>query len=96
MLLEILERHHFRCAVPSGAYYIMTDIAAFGFPGDDVDFAKYLVKEIGVAAVPGSSFYKVSNEGRTKLRLCFCKRDETLFEADARLKKLTPISLRPH
>src|SRR5436190_7061079 len=52
MLLDILQRHHFTCYRPQGAYYIMTDIAGFGF-GDDVEFAKYMVTEIGVAAVPG-------------------------------------------
>ena len=57
MLLDILERHHFTCYKPYGAYYIMTDISAFGF-ADDVEFARYLVKDVGVAAVPGSSFYK--------------------------------------
>src|SRR5436190_14539077 len=51
-LLDILQRHHFTCYRPQGAYYIMTDIAGFGF-GDDVEFAKYMVTEIGVAAVPG-------------------------------------------
>ena len=88
MLLDILERHHFTCYAPGGAYYIMTDISAFGFP-DDVEFARYLVKEVGVAAVPGSSFYRNPAAGRTKLRFCFCKRDETLAEADRRLEKLT-------
>jgi aspartate/methionine/tyrosine aminotransferase len=87
MLLEILNRHNFTCYTPHGAYYIMTDIADFGFP-DDVEFARYLVKEIGVAAVPGSSFYRNAAMGRTKLRFCFCKRDETLIEADKRLAKL--------
>jgi aminotransferase len=87
MLLDILERHHFTCYRPQGAYYIMTDIAAFGF-GDDVEFARYLVKDVGVAAVPGSSFYRNAQLGRTKLRFCFCKRDETLAEADRRLAKL--------
>src|SRR5436189_1234440 len=66
-LLEILERHHFVCYKPDGAYYIMTDIGAFR-AGDDVEFARYLVKEIGVSAVPGSSFYKNPADGRTKLR----------------------------
>src|SRR5215216_1317157 len=80
VLLDILERHHFTCYKPFGAYYIMTDISSFGF-ADDVEFARYLVKDVGVAAVPGSSFYKSSNEGRTKLRFCFCKRDETLAAA---------------
>ena len=89
MLLEILERHHFTCYAPNGAYYIMTDIAGFGY-SDDVAFAHYLVKEVGVAAVPGSSFYRHAELGRTKLRFCFCKRDETLLEADRRLASLRP------
>ena len=89
MLLEILERHHFTCYAPAGAYYIMTDIAGFGYP-DDVSFAHYLVKEVGVAAVPGSSFYRHAELGRTKLRFCFCKRDDTLLEADRRLASLRP------
>lgn len=95
MLLEILERHHFTCYKPYGAYYIMTDISTFNF-ADDVEFARYLVKEIGVAAVPGSSFYKSTAAGRTKLRFCFCKRDETLKEADRRMEKLVPVGLHLH
>ena len=55
---------------------------------DDVEFAQYLVREIGVAAVPGSSFYRNAEFGRTKLRFCFCKQEETLREADRRLAKL--------
>jgi aminotransferase len=87
MLVEILTRHRFRCFVPDGAYYVMTDISAFGFP-DDVEFAKHLVERVGVAAVPGSSFYRDAGRGRTKLRFCFSKRDETMIEADRRLAKL--------
>jgi aminotransferase len=87
MLLDILERHHFTCYKPYGAYYIMTDISGFGF-ANDVEFAKHLVKDVGVAAVPGSSFYGNAAAGRTKLRFCFCKKDETLVEADRRLSKL--------
>src|SRR5437868_9593239 len=93
-LLAILERHHFTTFKPSGAYYIMTDISAFGFE-DDVEFARYLVKDVGVAAVPGSSFYK-TGAGRTKLRFCFCKKDETLAEADRRLLKLVPAGATLH
>jgi len=93
-LLAILERHHFTCYKPFGAYYIMTDISTFGF-ADDVEFARYLVKDVGVAAVPGSSFYK-TGAGRTKLRFCFCKRDETLQEADRRLLKLVPAGATLH
>jgi aminotransferase len=87
MLLDILERHRFTCYKPHGAYYIMTDIGQFGF-ADDVEFARYLVKDVGVAAVPGSSFYRNAAAGRTKLRFCFCKREETLVEADRRLARL--------
>src|SRR5947209_6146473 len=93
-LLEILERHHFTCYKPLGAYYIMTDISTFGFD-NDVEFARYLVKDVGVAAVPGSSFYK-TDAGRTKLRFCFCKKDETLQEADRRLLKLVPAGVTLH
>ena len=95
MLLDILERHHFTCYRPYGAYYIMTDISAFGGLGhrDDVEFARHLVKDVGVAAVPGSSFYKGAAKGRTQLRFCFCKKDETLLEADRRLAKLAPATV---
>jgi len=89
LLLDILERHHFTCYKPLGAYYIMTDIAGFGFR-DDAEFARYLVKDVGVAAVPGGSFYRNPAAGRTKLRFCFCKRDETLTEADRRMANLRP------
>jgi L-glutamine---4-(methylsulfanyl)-2-oxobutanoate aminotransferase len=95
VLLDILQRHQFTCYKPHGAYYIMTDIATFGFP-DDVEFARYLVKDVGVAAVPGSSFYKTPGAGRTKLRFCFCKKDETLQEADGRLQKLVPAGATLH
>jgi aminotransferase len=90
-LLDILRPAGFECYTPRGAYYIMTDIAAFGFP-DDVAFARHLVTEIGVAAVPGSSFYREAASGRTKLRFCFCKKDETLAAAEERLSRLKVAS----
>jgi aspartate/methionine/tyrosine aminotransferase len=86
-LLGILDAAGFECYKPRGAYYIMTDIASFGFP-DDVAFAKHLVTDIGVAAVPGSSFYRDAAAGRTKLRFCFCKKEETMAEAERRLARL--------
>jgi len=86
-LLGILAAAGFRCFKPRGAYYIMTDISAFGFP-DDVGFAQHLVKDIGVAAVPGSSFYRNPADGRTQLRFTFCKTEATLAAAAARLAKL--------
>jgi len=88
-LMGILEGVGFRCFKPRGAYYIMTDISAFGFP-DDVAFAKYLVSEIGVAAVPGSSFYRDPADGRTHLRFTFCKKETTFQAAAERLAKLRP------
>jgi aspartate/methionine/tyrosine aminotransferase len=90
-LLGILSGAGFRCFKPHGAYYIMTDISPFGFP-DDIAFAKYLVKEIGVAAVPGSSFYQNPADGRTHLRFTFCKTEKTFQAAAERLAKLKPAS----
>jgi aminotransferase len=87
LLLPALERAGFRCFVPRGAYYIMTDVSAFEFP-DDVTFAKFLVERVGVAVVPGSSFYSRPELGRTQVRFTFCKRDETLLAAAERLGAL--------
>lgn len=87
VLLPVLEGAGFSTFVPDGAYYIMTDISAFGF-SDDVEFTKHLIREIGVACVPGSSFYSVSDLGRQQVRFCFCKKDETLNRAAERLSKL--------
>ena len=55
----------------------MAGIEAFGAT-DDVEFAHHLVREIGVATVPGSSFFRDKELGRGYVRFCFCKRDETL------------------
>jgi aminotransferase len=86
-LIPVLEEVGFRCFKPRGAYYVMTDIAAFGFE-NDLEFTKYLVKEIGVAVVPGSSFYNDARDGSQQVRFAFCKRDETLDAAAERLRKL--------
>jgi aspartate/methionine/tyrosine aminotransferase len=90
-LVPALEAAGFRCFLPRGAYYVMTDISAFGF-ADDLTFTKYLVSEIGVAAVPGSSFYRNPQDGARQVRFAFCKRDETLDEAARRLRKLHPAA----
>lgn len=86
-LVPALEKAGFRTFLPRGAYYVMTDISAFGF-SDDVSFCKYLVSEIGVAAVPGSSFYSDPKNGANQVRFAFCKKDATLEEAAKRLSKL--------
>jgi aminotransferase len=75
---------------PEGAYYLMAGIEAFGVT-DDVDFTRYLVRSIGVATVPGSSFFRDKELGRSYIRFCFCKRDLTLDEAAVRLRKLRVI-----
>jgi aminotransferase len=87
LLLPSLEAAGFKTFVPNGAYYIMTDISAFDF-SDDVEFTKHLIREIGVACVPGSSFYSEPSLGKQQVRFCFCKKDETLFAAADRLSKL--------
>ncbi len=86
-MVSSLERAGFSCHVPRGAYYVMTDISGFGFP-DDVSFGRHLIETVGVAAVPGSSFYHRAEDGAQKLRFTFCKKRETLDAAAARLEKL--------
>jgi aminotransferase len=87
LLLPVLENAGFVTFRPDGAYYIMTDISKFGF-ADDVEFTRHLIREVGVACVPGSSFYSVPERGAQQVRFCFCKKDETLQLAAERLEKL--------
>src|SRR5215813_12573786 len=87
LLLPVLEKAGFRVFAPDGAYYIMTDITTFGF-ADDVTFTRHLIREVGVACVPGSSFYSVPQRGSQQVRFCFCKKDETLLQAAERFEKL--------
>ncbi len=86
-LMPALEKAGFRCYRPRGAYYVMTEISAFGF-ANDVEFAAHLVKEVGIACVPGSSFYKHAKDGSQQVRFAFCKKPETLDEAGRKLEKL--------
>jgi aminotransferase len=86
-LIPALEGAGFQCFRPRGAYYVMTDVSKFGFE-NDVEFVKYLVKDVGVAAVPGSSFYRDARDGARQVRFAFCKRLETLDAAAERLRKL--------
>ncbi|MGI8732723.1 MAG: pyridoxal phosphate-dependent aminotransferase [Pyrinomonadaceae bacterium] len=87
LLLPVLEKAGFKTFRPDGAYYIMTDISAFGF-ADDIEFTQHLIREVGVACVPGSSFYSVPERGSQQVRFCYCKKDETLSLAAERLEKL--------
>jgi aminotransferase len=86
-LIPALTSAGFRCFLPRGAYYVMTDISTFGFK-DDISFAKYLVQDIGVACVPGSSFYRDPKDGAKQVRFAFCKKSQTLDEAARQLGKL--------
>ncbi len=86
LLVRGLQEAGFRCETPEGAYYVMTDVASFLEPGeDDAAFALRLVREAGVATVPGSSFFADPARGRTWIRFCYAKRLETLEEAVRRL-----------
>ncbi len=87
LLLPVLEEAGFQAYRPDGAYYIMTDISGFGFK-NDIEFTRHLIREIGVACVPGSSFYSRPELGAQQVRFCFCKKDETLLKAAERLTKL--------
>jgi aminotransferase len=86
-IVSILQQVGLRCFVPKGAYYVMCDMGDLPF-SNDFAFAKYLVEEVGVAAVPGSSFFS-SHSGTSRLiRFCFAKRPETLALAGERLGTL--------
>ncbi len=89
-LLPALRHAGFRVHEPAGAYYVMTDIRDLT-TDDDVTFAERLIRDPGVAAVPGSSFFSRPELGRTKLRFAFPKRLETLHAAAERLALLAPI-----
>ena len=85
----------------------MTDISGFGFDGSrgpaggstigggkttkDVAFAKFLVQTVGIAVVPGSSFYRNPEEGSTQVRFTFCKKESTLAAAEERFARLPQL-----
>jgi aminotransferase len=77
----------FRCSLPAGAYYVLADFSELDDRPDDV-FARWLTSEVGVAPVPGSSFYRDPADGRSQVRFAFCKQPETLEAAAARLEGL--------
>jgi aspartate/methionine/tyrosine aminotransferase len=95
-LVKILSSAGFTVFKPHGAYYIMTDVSRMNLPGVrrspsksyDVSFAEYLVETVGVAVVPGSSFYKNAQDGASQIRFTFCKKEETLAAAEQRLSRL--------
>jgi aspartate/methionine/tyrosine aminotransferase len=92
IMLKILDEAGIDYYKPKGAYYVFCDITKFGYP-NDVKFTEHLVKEIGVAVVPGSSFFRPNSEiGRKFIRFCFAKKDETLEAARQRLMALKDMA----
>ncbi len=77
----------FKCEPPAGAYYVMADISDISDKGD-VAFAEWLTAEIGVATVPGSSFFSNAKDGSKFVRFAFCKTLDLLEEAGGRLAQL--------
>lgn len=93
-----LQQAGFACAPPEGAYYVMTDISPFlpALPRQagltrDQEFAQWLVREAGVAVVPGSSFYHEPSLGARQVRFCYSKQDPTLDEC---MRRLAPLAAR--
>ncbi|HSW37958.1 MAG TPA: aminotransferase class I/II-fold pyridoxal phosphate-dependent enzyme [Acidobacteriota bacterium] len=88
LLLEALRNAGFRCGVPEGAYYIMADFSGLS-DLTDTEFTRRLVADIGIAAVPGGSFFHEPARGRGYVRFCFCKKESTLQAAKGRLMQLS-------
>jgi aspartate/methionine/tyrosine aminotransferase len=86
-MTNVLREVGFEFSVPEGAYYIFADFSKLS-DLDDVTFAKWMTQEIGVATVPGSSFYSNKEDGRGFTRFAFCKKQETLDHAAERLSRL--------
>jgi aminotransferase len=89
-MCEVLREAGFKFATPQGAYYIFADFSELS-DLDDVTFAKWMTQEIGVATVPGSSFFSRKEDGRAFTRFAFCKKQETLEHAAERLSRLRAL-----
>ena len=90
-LVGILRDAGFEVMTPQGAYYVMCGVSDRGYP-TDVDFCRHLIEDVGVAAVPGSSFYSDPASGRDLIRFTFCKREETMALAEQRMRALRPAA----
>ena len=88
-LVNVLRDAGFAVTAPQGTYFVMADIRPLGWD-DDVAFCRHLVEEVGVAAIPPTAFYEHKDAGRFLTRWAFCKRQETLDAAAARLRRLRP------
>jgi aminotransferase len=92
LLLPYLRAAGFSLREPEGAYYVMTQIPDWS-PLTDTEFVRWMIREVGVSAVPGSSFHAPRELGQRQVRFMFAKRDETLHQAGERLQRLR--ALRP-
>jgi aminotransferase len=91
-MLSILDKHGFKYAVPEGAYYVMADFRHLGRGDDDLAFGYWLIDEVGIATVPGSSFYASDpGLGRGLVRFAFPKKDETFDVVEKRFEKLKAL-----
>jgi len=93
ILMPALRTAGFAPRLPEGAYYILCDITPFGFD-DDTEFARWLVATVGVASVPGSSFYSRPELGRHLIRFTFCKTHDVLRAAAERLARTRELAAR--
>jgi aspartate/methionine/tyrosine aminotransferase len=87
ILVTALQSSGFKCVAPEGAYYVLSDISDLS-DLSDVEFSHWLTAEIGVAPVPGSSFFSDPALGRHLVRFAFCKTDDMLVEAAERLQRV--------
>ncbi len=87
LLLTALRDAGFTCSTPHGAYYIMADFSGLSSLSDS-EFTRYLVKDIGIAVVPGSSFFHETQRASPYVRFCFCKKETTLQSARERLQRM--------
>ncbi len=88
-MMGILEEAQFRAQSPEGAYYVLADFSAWDRGKDDVEFAEFMTTQVGVAVVPGSSFYRTPGLGKNLVRFAFAKKLETLDAVGERLRRAT-------
>jgi aspartate/methionine/tyrosine aminotransferase len=88
-LVEALRTAGMSVVAPEGAYFVMADIRSWGFT-DDVSFCRYLIAELGVAAIPPSAFYAEPASAPVMARFCFAKQLSTLQAAAERLQRREP------
>jgi len=97
-LIGVLRDIGLRVSVPGGTYFVMADFSGLGIEGvsDDVGFCRWLIENVGVAAIPPSAFYSEAHKplAANWVRFAFCKRMETLEAAAERLKGLTAKTQR--